>query len=36
MISCAILGLWYLPFVTLLSLLQILLLLLPPVRVLKS
>jgi len=32
MIVCAVLGLWYLPFGTLLSMLQILLLLLPALR----
>lgn len=32
MLSCAIAGLWYLPFGTLLSVIQIALLLLPPVR----
>lgn len=32
LLACAILGLWYLPFGTVLSLLQIVLLLLPPLR----
>ena len=32
MLVCAVLGLWYLPFGTLLSIIQIVLLLLPPLR----
>ncbi|RPJ80524.1 MAG: hypothetical protein EHM13_11910 [Acidobacteria bacterium] len=32
MVACAVLGLWYLPFGTLLSIVQVVLLMLPPLR----